>query len=302
MKLFYTDHFDLPLPVGHRFPMDKYRLTRERLASDRSRSYELLVPHAATDAELLLAHDAEYLRKMKVGELQPVEEKRIGFPWSEALVLRSRYSTGATICAARAAIKDKVAANLAGGTHHAFADTAAGYCVFNDAVVAARVLQQESVVGQVAIVDCDVHQGNGSAAITAEDASIFTLSIHGEKNYPFRKTQSDLDIALPDGTEDDEYLTALERGLDFVWSQGTPDIVFYIAGADPFARDRLGRLRISKAGLASRDQMVMDRAHRAGVPVAISMGGGYANVINDIVDIHVATVESAFDTVFCAPS
>lgn len=298
MKLFYTDHFDLPLPAGHRFPMDKYRMTRERLAADKQRDFELLVPHASTDDELLLAHDEDYLRKMCAGDLDKVEEKRIGFPWSEALVLRSRYSTGATICAARAAVDQTVAANLAGGTHHAFADAAAGYCVFNDAVVAARVLQQQNVVGQVAIVDCDVHQGNGSAEITNGDSSIYTFSIHGEKNYPFRKAESDLDIALPDKTGDDEYLVALERGLDLVWSAGTPDLVFYIAGADPFFGDRLGRMCVTKAGLASRDRLVFERCLRAGVPVAIAMGGGYADNIDDIVDIHVATIELANDVFF----
>lgn len=297
MKLFYTDHFVLSLPEGHRFPMEKYRLTRERLASDSTRSFELLVPDAATDDELLLAHDSDYLRKMCAGELERVEEKRIGFPWSPSLVLRSRYSTGATVFAARAAMMDQVAANLAGGTHHAFADAAAGYCVFNDAVVAARVLQREGSVRNVAIVDCDVHQGNGSASITVDDPSVFTLSLHGEKNYPFRKATSDLDIALPDGAGDDEYHAALKGGLDAVWNNGRPDIVFYIAGADPFEGDRLGRLKLTKAGLLQRDRMVFERCVADDVPVAIVMGGGYASDVEDIVDIHVATVELAYDLV-----
>lgn len=232
---------------------------------------------------------------MCAGDLERVEEKRIGFPWSPSLVLRSRYSTGATIFAARAAMKDRVAANLAGGTHHAFADAAAGYCVFNDAVVAARVLQREQAVMRVAIVDCDVHQGNGSAAITVDDPSVFTLSLHGEKNYPFRKATSDLDIALPDGTGDEKYHEALERGLDVVWANGRPDFVFYIAGADPFEGDRLGRLKLSKAGLLERDRLVFERCLSDNVPVATVMGGGYAANVDDIVDVHVATVQLAYD-------
>ena len=295
MKLFYTDHFDLPLPAGHRFPMDKYRMTRERLAADHERGFELMVPHASTDDELLLAHEAAYLEKMAAGRLERVEEKRIGFPWSPALVLRSRYSTGATICAAGAALDDGVSANLAGGTHHAFADAAAGYCVFNDVIVAARVLQRDAGVGQVAIVDCDVHQGNGSAEIAAGDSSIFTFSLHGEKNYPFRKASSDLDIALPDKTGDDEYLAAVQRGLDAAWQHATPELVFYIAGADPFEGDRLGRLKVSKEGLALRDTLVLQRCRDEGVPVAIAMGGGYAADVEVIVDIHVKTVELAHD-------
>ena len=297
MKLFYTDHFDLPLPDGHRFPMDKYRLLRERLAEQAKtgeRDWQLLVPEAANDDNLLLAHTAEYLRRIVTGDLTDTDVRRIGFPWSPELVVRSRYSTGATICAARAALTDDVSANLAGGTHHAFAETAAGYCVFNDAVVAARVLQSKGSLQRVLIVDCDVHQGNGSADIVKDDDSIFTLSIHGEKNYPFRKADSDLDIALPDRTGDEAYLDALQTALATTRQSVTPDLIIYIAGADPFIGDRLGRLSITKDGLAARDRIVFEHAAKSRIPVAIAMGGGYANELGDIVDIHARTIDEAY--------
>ena len=214
MRLFYSDTFVLPLPVGHRFPMEKYALLRERVAAAAIVPAERLqIPHAATDGELLRAHSAGYLGRAQAGELSAQEIRRIGFPWSPEMVERSRRSAGATIEACRAALSEGYAANLAGGTHHAFADHGEGYCVFNDSAIAARAMQAEGRAARVLILDCDVHQGNGTAAILSDDPSIFTFSIHGAKNFPFRKQHSDLDIELPDATADDAYLDALEGGV-----------------------------------------------------------------------------------------
>ncbi|MEM7311538.1 MAG: histone deacetylase [Planctomycetota bacterium] len=301
MKLYYTDHFELPLPDGHRFPMDKYRMLRERVIATNSefdpddQPYELLVPDSANDEQLLRAHTAEYLRRVCSGDLTELDVKRIGFPWSPELVVRSRYSTGATVCAAHTAMKERIAANLAGGTHHAFAETAAGYCVFNDTVVAARELQAIGAVSQVLIVDCDVHQGNGTAEICQGDDSIFTLSLHGERNYPFKKTESDLDVALADRTDDEQYLKSLRESLKLAESlmKASPEFVFYIAGADPYLGDRLGRLSLTRQGLRLRDRVVCEFCVERRIPMAISMGGGYANEFEDIVDIHFGTIEVA---------
>lgn len=294
MRIFYTDRYVLPLPPAHRFPMRKYALLRERVeAADLAGSDTLLEPPAATDSQILLAHDAGYLRRVADGALSAEEQRRIGFPWSPQMVERSRRSSGATIAAARAALNDGVGVNLAGGTHHAFRDHGEGYCVFNDAAIAALTLQSEGAVKRVAIIDCDVHQGNGTAAILAGDRSVFTFSIHGANNFPFRKETSDLDIELPDGTGDDRYLCELERGVCHALSAAQADLAIYLAGADPFEGDRLGRLALSKAGLESRDRMVFDLCKSAGLPVAVAMAGGYGRRIEDTVDIHFATVRIA---------
>jgi acetoin utilization deacetylase AcuC-like enzyme len=294
MRIFYTDHFVLPLPDGHRFPMRKYALLRQRVAeSALVAPDQLIVPHAATDAELLRAHDAGYLRRCQAGELTPQEIRRIGFPWSPQMVERSRRSSGATIEACRAALEEGVAANLAGGTHHAYRDHGEGYCVFNDSAVAARAMQAEGRARRVLIVDCDVHQGNGSAAILAGDETIFTFSIHGAKNFPFHKEHSDLDIALDDGAGDEAYLAALDHGLCQAIELSHADLAIYLAGADPFAGDKLGRLALSKRGLAERDRMVLEYCRQAGLPVAITMAGGYARAIEDTVDIHFQTIRTA---------
>jgi acetoin utilization deacetylase AcuC-like enzyme len=294
MRIFYTDHFVLPLPEGHRFPMRKYALLRQRVAeAGLVESAQLIVPHAATDAELLRAHDPEYLRRCQAGELTAQEIRRIGFPWSAAMVERSRRSSGATIEACRAALEDGLAANLAGGTHHAYSDHGEGYCVFNDSAVAARAMQAEGRARRVVIIDCDVHQGNGTAAILAGDETIFTFSIHGAKNFPFHKEQSDLDIALDDGTGDEAYLEALDHGLCQAIELSRADLAIYLAGADPFADDKLGRLALSKRGLAERDHLVFEYCRQAGLPVAITMAGGYARNIEDTVDIHFQTVRAA---------
>jgi acetoin utilization deacetylase AcuC-like enzyme len=294
LKLFYTDHFVLPLPPEHRFPMQKYALLRQRVAaSGLFAADDLRVPHAATDEEITRAHDPDYLRRVQSGELSVQEIRRIGFPWSPEMVQRSRRSSGATIEACRAALEDGFAANLAGGTHHAFRDCGQGFCVFNDSAIAARAMQAEGRVQRVVIIDCDVHQGNGTASILADDPTIFTFSIHGAKNFPFHKERSNLDIELADGTDDLTYLVALEQGLQAALELAQADLAIYLAGADPFVGDRLGRLALSKAGLAERDRLVFDYCQAAGLPVAITMAGGYAPQIEDIVDIHFQTIGEA---------
>lgn len=295
MKAFYADHFVLPLPEDHRFPMSKYARLRERLLHDGSIAPEdFIIPDAATDADILRCHDADYLERMRRGLMTEKEMRRIGFPWSPAMVERSRRSSGATIAAARTALSgDGIAVNLAGGTHHACRDHGEGYCVFNDTAIAARAMQAENRVKRVVIIDCDVHQGNGTADIVRDDPTIFAFSIHGENNFPFRKVAGDLDIGLPDGTTDDFFLAMVEEGTRRAIFSSNPDLALYIAGADPFSGDRLGKLKISKAGLAERDALVLDLCSAAGLPVAIAMGGGYAHNVEDIVDIHAQTIRLA---------
>lgn len=294
MKLFYTDHFELPLPDGHRFPMSKYRLLRDRIVkSDRHRDDVLLVPPAATKFQLGLAHCPNYVDRVFTGNLTTPEIKRIGFPWSEKMVERSCRSSGATLMASRAALSEFIAVNLAGGTHHAMYDAGEGYCVFNDAAVTIKNLRYEGSIATAIVVDCDVHQGNGTAQILCNDPQTFTFSIHGEKNFPLRKHPGSLDIELPDGTRDDEYLDALNRGLEQSFELGPFDLMIYLAGADPYEHDRLGRLSLTKPGLLARDKMVFEFARRTNTPIAVAMAGGYAPQIEDIVDIHAATIGAA---------
>lgn len=294
MRAFYTDCFVLDLPAGHRFPMAKYARLRQRVVEEGVlRPEDLEIPAAATDEDLLRVHDAGYLKRVKEGSLRREEVRRLGFPWSEGLVERSRRSVGGTLEACRAALEDGCAVNLAGGTHHAFADQAEGFCVFNDAAVAARALQAQDRVKQVLILDCDVHQGNGTASIFANDPSVFTFSLHGRKNFPFRKELSDLDIELEDGTGDETYLALLEEGLDRTLRQLSADLVIYLAGADPFHRDRFGRLSLSQDGLASRDRLVFRHCLERKAPVAVAMAGGYAPEVEEIVGIHLETVRQA---------
>lgn len=284
----------LPLPAGHRFPMEKYALLRQQVvAAGIATAEQLYVPHAATDAELTRAHSPEYVQRVQAGMLSAAELRRIGFPWSPEMVERSRRSSGATIEACRAALSNGVAVNLAGGTHHAFSTHGEGYCVFNDSAVAARAMQAEGHANRIVILDCDVHQGNGTAAILAGDASIFTFSIHGRNNFPFRKEQSDLDIALDDGTSDQPYLDALEMGVRHALEAAQPDLAIYLAGADPYFDDRLGRLGLSKSGLAERDRLIFHYCRTAGIPIAITMAGGYARRVEDTVEIHLQTVAAA---------
>ena len=294
MKLFYTDVFVLPLPAGHRFPMEKYaRLRAALLASGDFSESDFHLPPAASDEELARAHDPEYIAAVSCGELEISAQKAIGFPWSPGMVERSRRSAGATLAACRAAFADGVSANLAGGTHHAFRDRGEGFCVFNDAAVAARAMQAEGRAQRVLIVDCDVHQGNGTASILRGDDSIFTFSIHGARNFPFEKETSDLDIELPDGCNDAAYLLQLDHGLDTAFDLARPDLVIYLAGADPYHDDRLGRLALSFAGLAERDRHVFGRCKSLGLPVAVAMAGGYARQIDDTVAIHATTIRLA---------
>ena len=288
MKIYYADHFVLPLPTGHRFPMQKYALLRERVAA-RLPGAELLVPEAATNDELLRVHTADYLHRVVTGTLDPPEVRRIGFPWSAAMVERSRRSVGATIAASRAALIDGAGANLAGGTHHAFSDHGEGFCVFNDVAVAFRAMQAEGRARRCAIVDCDVHQGNGTASILNGDDTAFTFSVHGANNFPFRKVNGSLDIALPDGAADDEYLAAVRRGVNAAM-EAAPDIVYYVAGADPYEGDRLGRLSVSMAGLRGRDRIVTAACRTSGVPLVLVMGGGYCGVVEETVAIHAGSV------------
>jgi acetoin utilization deacetylase AcuC-like enzyme len=294
VKAFYCDRFVLPLPEGHRFPMEKYRLLRERvLAAGLVAPEDLIVPPAATDAEILRVHDPEYLRRVTTGELERAEVRRIGFPWSPAMVERSRRSAGGTLEACRAALEEGAAVNLAGGTHHAFRDRGEGYCVFNDAAIAARALQAEGRVRRVVVIDCDVHQGNGTAAIFTEDPTVFTFSIHGRDNFPFHKERSDLDVELPDGTADAEYLAALEDGLARAIPAARADLAIYVSGADPHEGDRLGRLKVSRAGLLARDARVFERCRRSGLPVAVVMAGGYNLDMAETVEVHLQTVAEA---------
>jgi acetoin utilization deacetylase AcuC-like enzyme len=294
LKVFYSDHFVLPLPEGHRFPMAKYSMLRERVAaSGICAPGELREPRAVSNGEILRSHERGYLRRVVAGMLTDKEVRRIGFPWSERMVERSRRASGGTLGACLAALEDGFAANLAGGTHHAFADRGEGYCVFNDSAIAARAVQAEGLVERVVVVDTDVHQGNGTAAILRGNHSVFTFSIHGAKNFPFHKEQSDLDIALPDGADDAEFLVALERGLKRALESSRAELAIYLAGADPFEDDRLGRLSISKNGLAERDRLVLESCRERGIPVAVTMAGGYARNVEDTVEIHFRSVERA---------
>lgn len=296
MRCFYSDTFVLPLPADHRFPMAKYSGLRQALlASHVVSENDLFEAPQATWQDLALVHTAEYLAAVADGSLSREMQRRIGFPWSLEMVERSRRSVGATIAAARAATAEGSAANLAGGTHHAFADRGEGYCVLNDVAVATRVLQRDGAARRVLVVDCDVHQGNGTAAIFAGDPDVFTFSMHGAKNYPFKKEASDLDVELEDGTGDDLYLSLLEQSLDMVLAGQAPDVVFYLAGADPYEGDRLGRLKLTIAGLQQRDHLVLSRCADEGIPIVITMSGGYAHRVEDIVTIHVNTIRTAID-------
>ena len=297
MQAYYADHFVLPLPEGHRFPMAKYALLREKLASDLP-GITLHEAPPASDGELALAHAPAYIQAVAQGQLSAAQQREIGFPWSPAMVERSRRSAGATVAAARVALAQGVAANLAGGTHHAYADQGGGFCVFNDCAVAARLMQAERGRLQrqplkVAVIDLDVHQGNGTARIFANDPSVFTLSIHGEKNFPFRKESSDLDIALPDGTGDAMYLEALEQALMRLEARFEPDLVLYLAGADPHEGDRLGRLKLSFDGLEARDRRVLDWCFQKQLPAALCMGGGYGVDLTDTVQVQLNTYRVA---------
>jgi acetoin utilization deacetylase AcuC-like enzyme len=297
MQVFYTDQFVLPLPPGHRFPMGKYRLLRDRIAAELPQ-IRLMPAQPASDGELALVHTPRYIQAISDGSVEPQVMREIGFPWSLAMAERARRSVGATIAACRAAFQEGIAANIAGGTHHAYPDKGAGFCVFNDAAVAARLMQAEHARRQraplrVAIIDLDVHQGNGTARIFRDDPTVFTLSLHGQKNFPFRKEASDLDVDLPDGTADDAYLHALERALEDLGQRFDPDLVIYLAGADPHEGDRLGRLKLTWDGLEARDRRVFDWAWQRGLPLAFAMAGGYGVRLEDTVQVQINTFAAA---------
>ena len=293
MRVFYTDHFVLPLPDGHRFPMQKYSLLREAVQTYAPHSLE--EAPAAQDDELLLVHEAAYIERMSNGGLTATEIRQIGFPWSIPMAERARRSAGATIAAAKMSLHERCAINLAGGTHHAFADHGEGFCCYNDAAVAARVLRRDHDVQRVLICDLDVHQGNGTASIFRDDDSVFTFSMHGARNYPVRKEASDLDVELQDGCDDVTYLAALRQHLPHIIENFQPQSMIYLAGADPYEGDRLGRLKLTKSGLATRDRFVLELARNNRLAVAVTMAGGYAHDVADIVDIHFNTVRTAFE-------
>ena len=272
--------------------MEKYSRLRDLVGS--LAKLELLEAPAASDTQLLYAHDPSYLLKVIEGKLSPEEQREIGFPWSEKMVERSRRSAGATIAAAKTAIGEGMSGNLAGGTHHAYRNLGSGFCVFNDSAVAARTLQKEiSPHLKIAIIDLDVHQGNGTASILQHDASIFTLSIHGENNFPFKKENSDLDLGLADGCDDQIYLQSLNQCLDKLDSRFKADFVIYLAGADPHEGDRLGRLKLSKTGMRLRDETIFQYALDKQMPLAFSMAGGYGKEIDSTVEIHFQTIQTA---------
>jgi acetoin utilization deacetylase AcuC-like enzyme len=292
LKAFYADHYVLPLPAGHRFPMEKYRKLRDLVS--QLDGVQLENAPTITDTQILYAHDPSYLIKVLQGSLSPQEQQEIGFPWSMQMVERSRRSAGATLAAAKSALTEGVAANLAGGTHHAYRNKGSGFCVFNDSAIAARAIQKEiNSQLKVAIIDLDVHQGNGTASILANDPSIFTLSIHGENNFPFTKEMSDLDLGLPDQTGDESYLAALDQALEILDARFKPNLIIYLAGADPHEGDRLGKLSVSKDGMRQRDEYVFQYGLDRQIPIAFSMAGGYGKEMESTVDIHFQTIQTA---------
>ena len=299
MRAFKSGQFVLPLPTGRRFPMGRYALLRERLEAQMPEVRMMEAPRAS-DGELALAHTPQWIAAISDGSVSPEAMREIGFPWSEAMVERSRRSAGATIAACRTALAEGISANMAGGTHHASAGRGGGFCVFNDAAVAARLMQAEQgrrarLPLKVAVIDLDVHQGNGTASIFRDDPSVFALSLHGQKNFPFRKEGSDLDVELPDGCGDADYLSALEQALDELERRFTPGLIIYLAGADPFERDRLGRLKLSFDGLEARDRRVFDYAWQRRLPLAFAMAGGYASDISETVQVQLGTFRVAVE-------
>jgi acetoin utilization deacetylase AcuC-like enzyme len=294
LRLWSSARYTFPLPPGHRFPIKKYELLRRRVAAEGlvSRA-EINDPPPASGESLRRVHTDDYVTRLTLGQLTDAELRRLGFPWSPALVERSYRAVGGTCEAARAALERGIAMNLAGGTHHAFADRGEGFCVFNDVAVAIRMLQQEGRIERALVVDLDVHQGNGTHAIFAQDSSVFTFSMHARRNYPFAKVAGSLDLELADGAGDEEYLELLAETLPMALARARPDLAIYLAGADPHAGDRLGRLGLSLDGLARRDAMVLAVCREVGIPVAITIAGGYGRDIADTVQAHTNTVRVA---------
>lgn len=294
LHLWSSARYTIPLPAAHRFPIEKYSLLRQRVLDEAlvpaGRLHE---PARAALEDLLLVHDPGYVEALSSGTIDPAAMRRIGFPWSPQLVERSFRAVGGTCEAAEAALVHGVAMNLAGGTHHAFPDRGEGFCVFNDVAIAIRRLQRAGRITRAAIVDLDVHQGNGTHAIFAGDADVYTFSMHGGRNYPFQKVAGTLDVELADGTGDDAYLGMLAAALPRVLAESRPELVVYLAGADPHEGDALGRLSLTFEGLARRDAMVLEQCREVGIPVAITIAGGYGHRIEDTVQVHVNTVRVA---------
>jgi acetoin utilization deacetylase AcuC-like enzyme len=293
MKIFYSDHYTIDLPEGHRFPMRKYRMLRETLLERGIvEQHELFDPGVASREDVLLAHTERYVDGVMTGTLPPLEQRRIGFPWSESLVTRSLATVAGCIASTYAALEDGFSGNLAGGTHHAMSDAGEGFCVFNDCAVSILRLMKEGRIRRAAIVDLDVHQGNGNSEILGMRDDVFVFSMHGAKNYPFRKVPSTLDIDLPDGTGDDEFLSLLEQSLPRVLNFD-PDIIFYQCGVDPLEHDALGRLSLTFDGLMQRDEMVLSFCKSHGIPVMMALGGGYADPIDHTINAQCNTYRVA---------
>lgn len=288
--LFYTDQYSFPLPEGHRFPLRKYRLVRELL--QQGAAFNLRPAPLASARVIELAHDRDYVRKFLAGELPAPAMRRIGFPWSPELVKRTLASVGGTLAATEIAIRAGVGGTLAGGTHHAFRGAGAGYCVFNDIAIAIQFLRGQGMYSRFAVIDLDVHQGDGTAQMFEDDSGVLTFSMHGGKNFPFHKQRSKLDIELPDGTGDDEYLSRLQATLPRVFAFG-PEILFYQAGVDPLDSDRLGRLNLTMDGLRRRDEMVFEAAVCANIPIVVTLGGGYSEPIERTAEAHAQTFRTA---------
>lgn len=287
MKCIYHPGYQVPLSPGHPFPMSKYPLLRDRLLREGVVTADDLVrPEPLGRAALERVHTRDYLEKLENGGLSPAEQRRLGLPWSQALWDRSRLAAGGTLLAARFALEAGMAGNLAGGTHHAFADHGEGFCVLNDVALAVAALRAEGRIKRAAVIDLDVHQGNGTAALFEHDDGVFTFSMHGDRNYPADKMRSDLDVALPDGTGDAEYLASLAAHLPTVLNRGAADLVFYLAGVDVAAGDRYGRLALSDDGIRARDGAVLDAVRTRGVPLVIVLGGGYASSRERTAELH----------------
>jgi acetoin utilization deacetylase AcuC-like enzyme len=300
MQCFHTDRFTVPLPAGHRWPAPKSRWLRERVAATLP-CIRLFEPVPATDGELALAHVPDWISAVRDGTLSDSQQRELGLPWTPELAERARRSVGATIGAARAALEEGVGAQLAGGSHHAHADRGSGWCVFNDVAVAARLMQAEwhrhtRALLRVAVIDLDVHQGDGTAAIFGDDPTVYTLSMHAQKNFPVRKQRSNLDVELPDGCTDVPYLNALDDALAVLWADHAPGLVFYVAGADAHEHDRLGRLALTTAGLAERDRRVFDACRSRRIPVTVTMAGGYGRDMAVTVNLHLNTLCAALDS------
>jgi len=293
LKVIYAEDYDLNLG-NHVFPSIKYRLTRERLLRDQIVGpQDFVEPRVASEDDIALVHHREYIRKLQAGKLSYLEILRLEIPYSPELVRAVWLSAGGSILAGRLALQDGAAVNLGGGFHHAYPDHGEGFCVLNDFAIGIRRLQKDKAIARAMTVDCDVHQGNGTAAIFAGDHSVFTLSIHQENNYPYPKPPSTLDINLRDGAEDAEYLAELEKGLDHALSEFQPDLIYFVAGADPYRDDQLGGLRLSLAGLEQRDRLVFGKARAKNIPVAVTLAGGYARRVEDTIQIHANTIRVA---------